>query len=310
MSEVLFPRGMYELMDAYDGFIIDQWGVLHNGAEANQKAVETLKQLKKLKKQVIILSNSAKRSIYNKELLKRLGFGSTYYIDVVTSGEVVWNGLHEQSYKPFDNIGKKCYVFTKNDNYNLLEGIDIQIVSNIEDADFILITGIDADVKDLSVYDDILKRAVEKRLPAISVSNGKIAIQGNARCFAPGALSERYQDLGGVVSYIGKPYKAIFQYCSKLFDGVIPSRILMIGDSIKSDTLGAASVDMDSMLITSGIHDAEFKGAETNLEKRKIIRKVARLYGSVSPKYIMDELLWQTKEAAEEDFWRERNNIE
>ena len=310
MTEVVFPRGLYQLMDAYDGFIIDQWGVLHNGNEASQKAIETLKQLKKLKKQVIILSNSAKRSSYNKDMLKKLGYGSTYYIDVVTSGEVVWNGLQEQSYAPFDNIGNKCFLIAKSDNYPLLQDTGIDIVENIEDANFILISGIDASVSDLAVFDSILKKGVEHGLPAISVSNAKLAIQGHARCFAPGALAERYQDIGGVVHYIGKPHKAIFKYCSKLFKGVIPSRILMIGDSITSDILGATAIDMDSMLITSGVHDVEFKDKSTDLEKRKTIRKITRLYGSVPPKYMMNELLWQTKEAAKEDYWRAKNNVE
>lgn len=311
MSEVIFPRGLYELMDAYDGFIVDQWGVLLNNAnEANPKAIETLKHLKKMKKQVVVLSNSAHRSSYNKEMLKKMGFGSTYYIDVVTSGEVVWNGLHDQTDKPFNNIGKKCYLISKDNNFPLLDTLDVEIVRNIEEADFILIGGINSSITDLKFFDDVLKKAVEKRLPAISVSTAKFTIYSGARSFAPGALAERYQDLGGVVNYIGKPHKAIFQYCSKLFEGVIPSRILMIGDSIKTDILGATAVDMDSMLITSGVHAAEFKHTTTNLERRKTIRKITRLYGSVPPKYIMDELLWQTKEAARDDIWREKNNIE
>ncbi len=301
MPNVIFPKGLYELMDAYDGFIIDQWGVLHNGIEANSKAIETLKQLRKAKKQVVILSNSAKRSEDNKERLKDMGFSGTYYIDVVTSGEVTWQGLSKQEEEPFKNIGHKCYMMSKRDDYSLLKGLDIEQVENIEEADFILMTGIVPEAKDLNYFDEIFKKAIAKRIPAICANPDIVAQQGAEIVYVPGAFAKRYHQLGGSVHYIGKPHKTIFRYCTKLFENVIPSRILVIGDSIKHDVAGAAAVDLDCMFITSGIHRIDLKKARTVEAKRKAVNHMISLFGSTSPKYAMNELIWQTKEGLIEE---------
>jgi len=50
-----------EIIEKYDTFILDQWGVLHNGGNAFEHSVETLNLLKKNNKKVVILSNSGKQ---------------------------------------------------------------------------------------------------------------------------------------------------------------------------------------------------------------------------------------------------------
>ena len=77
MTNMIFSEGLYEFMDSYDGFIMDQWGVLHNGIEPYPGVMDALNQLKKRDKQVIILSNSGKRSDYNAKRMKELGFKTT-----------------------------------------------------------------------------------------------------------------------------------------------------------------------------------------------------------------------------------------
>ena len=96
MSTMTFCQGLYELMDSYDGFIMDQWGVLHNGVQAYEGVIDSLGHLKQRKKQVVILSNSAKRSDDNVERLKKLGIKPSMYKAVVTAGEVAWQGLRAQ----------------------------------------------------------------------------------------------------------------------------------------------------------------------------------------------------------------------
>ena len=78
MNELIKTRlckGLSDISDSYSGFIIDQWGVLHDGKTPYEGVVECLKELKSRKKHVIILSNSGKRAEENKERLKKIGIG-------------------------------------------------------------------------------------------------------------------------------------------------------------------------------------------------------------------------------------------
>ena len=91
-----FLKGLSDISDSYGGFIIDQWGVLHDGEKTYDGVVECLKELKSRNKQVIILSNSGKRGQDNKERLKKIGIGPSLYNEIVTSGEMTWRGLSAQ----------------------------------------------------------------------------------------------------------------------------------------------------------------------------------------------------------------------
>ncbi len=294
----MFSQGLYELMDSYDGFIMDQWGVLHNGVAAYDGVIDTLNHLKQRKKQVIILSNSAKRSDDNVERLKKLGIKPTMYKEVVTAGEVTWQGLKEQKDPPFKGLGNKCYLISRPDDFALLDGLPIERVHDIEEAQFILITGFDSTNNKLEDLDPVFKRAVIKRLPAICANPDMVTVYGHERALGPGAVAKRYHELGGMAHLIGKPHKTIFRHCLGLFDGVIPSRILMIGDSMQHDVAGAMAVDVDTAFITQGIHSSQFKPGLSVEQKRKVMEHLAQVYGGIRPNWVLDSLVWQTAEAA------------
>jgi len=298
MSNIVFSQGLYELMDSYDGFIIDQWGVLHNGIKPYDGVIDALEHLKEKNKQVIILSNSAKRADYNISRMKKLGLKPSLYDQVVTSGEVTWTGLKEQKMPPFENIGKKCYLISRSGDKELLEGLDIELVSNIEDAQFILITSIDSKSCSIEDMDKDLKKAVSKRIPAICANPDVVTVFGHERMPGPGAIAQRYQELGGAAHYIGKPHKTIFRHSVSLFKKVIPSKILVIGDSIQHDIAGGMGVDIDTAFIEGGIHSSSFKKGMTPDQKRKTMEHIIQSYGGIRPTLVMETLIWQTPEAA------------
>ncbi len=294
----MFSQGLYELMDSYDGFIMDQWGVLHNGVQPYDGVIDTLNHLRQRKKQVIILSNSAKRSEDNVERLKKLGIKSTLYKEVVTAGEVTWQGLKEQKDAPFKGLGSKCYLISRPDDMALLQGLDLEIVKDVEDAQFILITGIDTNAQKLEDLDPVFKKAVTRRLPAICANPDMVTVYGHERAVGPGAVAKRYHELGGMTHLIGKPHKTIFRHCLNLFDGLIPSRILMIGDSMQHDIAGATAVDLDTAFITQGIHSSAFKPGMSGEQRRKAMEHLAQVYGGIRPTWVLDGVVWQTAEAA------------
>ena len=230
MTNMTYCQGLYELMDSYDGFILDQWGVLHNGLQPYENVLDSLNHLKQRKKQVVILSNSAKRAADNVERLKKLGIRPGHYKAVVTAGEVAWQGLKDRKEAPFKGLGENCYLISRPDDRAILDGLEVNAVADIEDAHFILINSFDAAAMKIEDLDALFKKAVGKRLPMICANPDTVTVYGHERAVGPGAVANRYHELGGAVHYIGKPHKAIFRYCLTLFEGLIPSRILVFPD--------------------------------------------------------------------------------
>lgn len=295
---MMFCQGLYELMDSYDGFIMDQWGVLHDGQQPYEGVIDALNHLKQRKKQVIILSNSAKRSDENVERLKKFGIKPAHYRAVVTAGEVTWQGLKEQKEPPFRGLGQKCYLISRADDRGLLAGLDVEVVEDIEQAQFILITSFDSTSMKVEDLDPVFKKAVIKRLPAICANPDLITVYGHERAVGPGAVAKRYHELGGAAHLIGKPHKTIFRFALGLFEDLIPSRILVVGDSLLHDMAGAAGVDLDTAFVTQGIHASAFKAGMSTEQKRKAMEHLAQGYGGIRPNWVLDSLVWQTPEAA------------
>ncbi len=302
--------GLYDLVDIYDGFIIDQWGVLHDGIKPYAGVIDALKQLKAHDKQVIILSNSGKRSEYNKEYLSDMGIKRVKYLDVLSAGEAVWQGLKNKDEGAFKELinKTKCYLIAKGDDVSLLQGLDdIEVVQDIDDAEFILITGCDAPHKTIEDYEDVLKKAATRRIPAICANPDEVSVFGRERRMGPGVIAKKYQEFGGVSHMIGKPYSHVFKHCISMFKNIIPSKMVVIGDSLYHDIAGANAIDMDSVFITGGLHASEFKADATEDIKHRHVEHLIHQY-SARPLWVMDRLIWQSPEAARIEKIREINN--
>ena len=61
-----------EIFNSYDTYIIDLWGVMHNGISLYAKAVEVIENLDKNSKKIVFLSNAPRPSIKVIEFLKRM----------------------------------------------------------------------------------------------------------------------------------------------------------------------------------------------------------------------------------------------
>ena len=59
-----------EIYKNYDTYIIDLWGVIHNGIKLNSNAIEAVKNLIQGKKRVVFLSNAPRPSKEFKKFLK------------------------------------------------------------------------------------------------------------------------------------------------------------------------------------------------------------------------------------------------
>lgn len=289
-----FCQGISDISDTYMGFIIDQWGVLHDGDKPYEGVVDCLKELKARKKQIIILSNSGKRADVNKERLREIGIGPSLYDSIVTSGEVTWSGLTDQNDGFFENIGKKCYLISRGGDRSIIDGTGVEVVDSPKDADFMLISGTDAPHKTLEDYEPALKEGVRYRLKALCANPDSRGVMGRGYVMGPGSLAARYKDFGGVVYYIGKPHQPIFQRCIRMLQEkeIYPGHTIVVGDTMAHDILGGYLVNIDTCLVKQGLHAPAFQKAENPADVNKVINTLASQYNNVRPKYLVDTLQW------------------
>jgi len=241
------------LAAAFEGFILDQWGVLHDGTHPYPGAAECLTRLRASGKRIVVLSNSAKREADNLGLMKRMGFDTGLIDRLVSAGEDARHAL-EFPVAPFHRgLGRRCYVFTRGGDRSLLEGVGLDLVGTVQGADFLAVIGSDSPQRNAEDYETDLRTGISRGLPMVCANPDLARFAPAGLIEAAGVLAQRYEALGGAVFYHGKPYPPIYRSCLTAL-GCTPDKVLAIGDSMEHDVLGASRVGIRSALIPGGVH--------------------------------------------------------
>lgn len=249
-------NGLKDIIDQFDTFILDQWGVLHNGGQAFEKAVEALEFLKQHNKKVVILSNSGRTRDFSYIRLAESGISRDMYLDVLTSGDHMRHNFEQGKFK---HLGKNALFFTWDNDSSVLDDCGLT-ESKVEDASLILCCGVDRG--ELADYMSDLKSALQRNLELI-VSNPDLISKtpdGSIK-ICPGTIAKAYQEMGGTVHWHGKPQHDIYKMCKELVSGW--DHAIAVGDSLEHDIAGANIADISSLFITSGIHSAEISDKES-----------------------------------------------
>ena len=276
-------QSLLDLIDDYDLFLFDQWGVIHDGKNIFPKAEEIFLHLQNLKKQVVIISNSGKKSSDNISRMKKLGAKNTLNVPLITSGDVCRDLLvNKKNY--FKNLGDKYFVVAT--EYPLLSETQYQQVHSLEKSDFLLLcTTTNFDEYDL--IDNIFNQAINLKLPLVCSNPDVLGISGEDVHPSTGDLAIKYKKMGGKTHIIGKPGDEIFEFALNS-TGIDKIKTLMIGDSLFNDIYGANQFNIDSLLITSGIHKKDFL---SNKKIEDIIKDIhSDFQNKGNPNYIMEIL--------------------
>lgn len=260
MKNIRILKGLSEIIDQYNIFILDQWGVMHNGQKGFDYAVQCVEKIYQRKHNIIIISNSSKRKDSSLNKLVELGFDSKHFFEVMTSGEMIWQSLFNQNYDFTKNLKKNCYHIyntLKEDEKYFVQGLEkFNFVKKIEDADFILgctsLPGLDT-----IDYVPILTQALKKQIPFICANPDYETIENNSN-ICMGTISELYKSLGGEIFMLGKPSLEIYIESTKKIQQLDKSKVLAVGDSMFHDIKGANLFGVDSLFITSGVHHSSF----------------------------------------------------
>ena len=238
-----------EVFHSYDTYVIDLWGVMHNGIALNPKAIEVVENLSESSKKIVFLSNAPRPSSKVVEFLKRMKMKEKFLSRVITSGEAAMHAINQNKY------GKSFYHLGPSRDQSIFEKV-LENKTSLDNCDFILCTGLfDDQDEDLEYYKDLLKNYTSKKF--ICTNPDLTVHRGDIEELCAGALAKTFETLGGEVIYYGKPYKEIYEMC---FD--IKEKVLAIGDNLRTDIKGANNLNIDSLFIYNGVHKNEIKNDE------------------------------------------------
>ncbi|MEE8444259.1 MAG: TIGR01459 family HAD-type hydrolase [Alphaproteobacteria bacterium] len=243
--------GLSEIAGHYDLFLLDQWGVIHDGETPLPGAIDAMRGLRELGKPVVLLSNSARRATVGIANLDRIGVDRSLYDHLVTSGEEVWACLRARGEPFYAALGRRCFMFTWAGDRGLSEGQGLVRADDIAQADFILAAGTSG--KPVSDYEDTLQEAAARDLPMICANSDFTSVAPDgSMAVCPGSIARRYEELGGRVRWHGKPNRSVYETCLALYPQA--GRIIGVGDSLYHDIAGAARAGIDSTFVAGGIH--------------------------------------------------------
>ena len=272
MTKNLDKDGLRSIVDNYDLFYIDLWGVIHNGIKLHDKAIFALKELSKLNKSFVLLTNAPRPNQSVKKFLEKMGMDEQIRAHVFTSGEAALNYL-----KRFYLLDKFFHIGPPRD-FDLFNDFKNNKSKDITNSQYLLCTGLfDDHDKDLDYYKKLLEKNIKKKM--ICTNPDLIVDRGNQRELCAGSVAMVFEKMGGEVIYFGKPYAEVY---NQSIDNS-KKRILSIGDNLNTDIMGANLLNYDSMLISSGVHRHEIE--------HKGIEEVSKQYESIV-NYIQADLTW------------------
>ncbi len=246
--------GLAGLAERYDGFIVDLWGVLHDGVTAFPEAVACLEQVKVRGKGIWILSNAPRRAQSVAERNAALGIPAALADGVMSSGEEAWRHLRERPDAWYRALGGRCYHLGPARDEGMRAGLDYDFVGTLAEADFLLNTGALAAEDGIETYDALLHEALARRLPIVCANPDLEVVRGGRREICAGAIALAYEELGGALRYHGKPHRETYETCLALMNLAPGARVAAIGDSLRTDIAGAQGVGIDGIFIAAGIH--------------------------------------------------------
>lgn len=242
--------GVSDVSDRYDVFLLDVWGVLHDGIKLYPDTLDCLRELKVRGKKVLLISNTCNRDNQLAKMLDGMGLGADFYDALFTAGSTCHAGVAR-----FD--GQSCWYVGHETFLTLLEGYQVMVNDSPHGSDFIVNAISGMFPGDHSHLYEKLDKALSLKLPMLCANPDLVAHVGNDLMQCAGTFAQYYEDRGGKVFWYGKPHEPIYQAAWEFTGCPDKSRLVAIGDSIRTDIQGANRFGIDSVFNLVGIHRGE-----------------------------------------------------
>src|SRR3977135_2328240 len=260
MTSLRFVERLRDLVAGVDVVLSDIWGVVHNGLVAFPEACEALHSFREQGGTVILITNAPRPADSVQRQLRKLGVADDSYDAIVSSGDLT---RHFVADHPGRNI---VWIGPERDS-SIHRGLD-PVLAPLEQADYIVCTGLfDDETESAEDYRGMMLQARERKLPMICANPDIVVERGDRLIYCAGAIAELYRELGGEVTFYGKPPRPIYERAMMLAaqhrgHAAPLDRVLAIGDSVRTDLAGAHGFGIDLLFVTRGIHSEEFEGID------------------------------------------------
>jgi len=244
------------LLSRYEVIFCDVWGVVHNGRQAYAEAGAALVRFRAGGGTVILVSNAPIPASGVERVLERTGVRRDAWDAIVSSGDIALTHIAEKGYRRMHWVGpsERDYAL-----YVRLPGPEVALA----EAEAIVCTGLARDrTETVEDYRGLIEQGVSLKLPFVCANPDLVVGVGERRLPCAGAIAAEYERLGGEVFWAGKPhpaaYRTALERAGKL-RGETPelSRILGIGDAVRTDLAAAQGLGVDGLFIAAGIHGDE-----------------------------------------------------
>lgn len=269
------------LAERYDGFVLDLWGVIHDGVTPYPGAVATLEALRRAGKRSVLLSNAPRRAGAAQAAMRAMGIPDALYDGILTSGEAVHRALRDRSDPWFAALGRRFLHIGPERDRNVFDTLDLDEVTTPEQAEFVINTGPDDHKPGQTVEDfrPLLARCRAAALPMICANPDLEVIRGGVRVICAGALAQDYAAMGGEVRSLGKPDPAIYPTVFDMLGIIDRRRILAVGDALRTDIAGATAAGIDGAWVIGGIHAEELGAVNGTLPPAEVLERAASAQG-------------------------------
>jgi HAD superfamily hydrolase (TIGR01459 family) len=284
MTSLRFADKLRDLVDGVDVVLSDIWGVVHNGLEAFPEACGALQRFRQQGGSVILITNAPRPADSVQRQLQKLGVADETYDAIVSSGDLTRHFVA-------DHLGRKIFWLGPERDNSIYRGLD-PVLAPLEQAEYIICTGLfDDETESAEDYRDMLLQARGRQLPMICANPDIVVERGDRLIYCAGAIAELYRELGGEVTFYGKPHRPIYERAMALAAerhgrATALHRVLAIGDSVRTDLAGAHGFGIDCLFVTRGIHAEDFEGID-QLDPAS----VKELFGH-PPRALTRELRW------------------
>jgi HAD superfamily hydrolase (TIGR01459 family) len=277
----------------YDLILCDVWGVLHDGTRAHGQASDALIRFRGLApegrpRRVILVSNAPRPWAGVQRILDGFGIPREAYDAILTSGDLTRRLLAEHP-------GERVHHLGPERDAPIFEGLDLRLVAG-EAAERVVCTGPFDDTRETA--EDYRERfaAFRARNVPMLCANPDLVVEREGKLIpCAGLLAAAYAEIGGRVTYAGKPYRPVYEAALDLaaeLDGTppAPARVIAVGDALRTDIAGANGFGIASLLVARGIHAEEMGVAAEHDRLGDVTEWLGRQ--EARPDAVIERLVW------------------
>jgi HAD superfamily hydrolase (TIGR01459 family) len=276
-------QGIAPLATGTEAWLVDLWGVLHNGVAPFAPAVAACCRYRREGGLVLLLSNAPRPWQSVAAQLDRIGVTREAWDAIVSSGDASRALIARLGRAAVFHLGPER-------DLALYEGLDVHRVP-AESAEAVVCTGLfDDETETPEDYVALLAGFRARELPMICANPDLSVERGDRIVHCAGAVAQAYARIGGDVAYAGKPYLPVYDMALAALArlkgrSLGRETVLAVGDGIRTDIEGAAAAGVRAVYVASGVH-AGTDALDANL--------LARLFpeGAAAPVAAMAALAW------------------